>query len=158
LKVIVMGGFLRLGDQGASLGIMRRPPFHGLGGKVLPPHCAETQPIPSFKVFSRPMLPALSPLAPKPRYKLRLTASFFWLTCYKLLIYPPATGGKAPSRSPSFRTSSPWACTPFKKITLGALAGMFIRSRSPRIVVPSATSTIHDSPLLFSGKWVLKEA
>ncbi|MCJ7495333.1 MAG: hypothetical protein MUP68_14015, partial [Deltaproteobacteria bacterium] len=36
MRVIVTGGFLRLGGQGASLGIMRRPTFHGLGGKVPP--------------------------------------------------------------------------------------------------------------------------
>gem|GEM_PF-2599510 len=70
MRVIVTGGFLRLGGQGASLGIMRRPVFHRLGGKEPPPQCAETQQTLSFKVFSRPMLPALSPLAPEPRYKL----------------------------------------------------------------------------------------
>ncbi|MDO8955991.1 MAG: hypothetical protein Q7V48_15040 [Deltaproteobacteria bacterium] len=51
MRVIVTGGFHRRGGQGASLGIMRRSTFHGLGGGMPPPQYAETQPIPSFKVF-----------------------------------------------------------------------------------------------------------
>jgi len=58
------------GDQGTSLGIIRRRSFHGTVGKMHPGSFCGYLLIPLGEMCSRPMLAALSVLAPGQRQKL----------------------------------------------------------------------------------------
>jgi len=73
-------------------------------------------------------------------------------------IYPPATNGKIPARSPSFRRVPSLALRPFMNTILGLSSGRCSRSISIPTVVPSSISTRWGLPPVAPGIEAAKDA